>query len=132
MLHITACTRGFFLNNSYDPDHFDPTPKAKGSLLSPTIVDLLAKASPKFKENFKLHLESGKDIDPILAVQSPIPTQKWLVKESDIGVEKALLSKQTSDIGLIHPLSMSSLPSFQDDSTQGLYGFDPKGLRDWN
>ena len=32
----------------------------------------------------------------------------------------------------MHPLSMSGCPVQQDDSTQGLYGLDLKGIRDWN
>lgn len=80
VLHITACTRGFYINNSYDPDHFDPSPKPRAACFSYTLVDLLAKASAKFKENFKAHIESGKEIDPILAVGSGLPCQRWLVK----------------------------------------------------
>ncbi len=133
MLHITACTRGFYLNNSYDPDHFDPTPKSRASsLLSHTLPDLLAKASPKFRSAFKGHLESGKEIDPILTVGSLLPTRRWLVKEEEIGREGANQLRAVGEAGLIHPLNMSGSPPQHDDSANGLYGLDPKGIRDWN
>ena len=49
-LHITACTRGFYINQSTD-EEFNPKP-ASPNHLSHSLIELLSQVSPAFKRNF--------------------------------------------------------------------------------
>jgi hypothetical protein len=63
--HITANSEGFFVNQS-SSSHFNPNISFKFQTVSSSLLDLLIKISPKFKEiyqqNFNFSQGDGKGV----------------------------------------------------------------------
>ena len=68
-LHITACTRGFYINQSTD-EEFNPKP-ATPNHLSHSLIELLSQVSPSFKRNFTLLQRKRTQRHPFERVATP-------------------------------------------------------------
>lgn len=68
-LHITACTRGFYINQSSD-EEFNPKP-ANPNHLSHSLIELLSQVSPSFKRNFTLLQRKRTQRHPFERVATP-------------------------------------------------------------
>lgn len=68
-LHITACTRGFYINQSTD-EEFNPKP-ANPNHLSHSLIELLSQVSPSFKRNFTLLQRKRTQRHPFERVATP-------------------------------------------------------------
>lgn len=77
-LHITACTRGFYINQSTD-EEFNPKP-ANPNHLSHSLIELLSQVSPSFKRNFTLLQRKRTQRHPFERVATPYQVKKIVVK----------------------------------------------------
>lgn len=68
-LHITACTRGFYVNQSTD-EEFNHKP-ANPNHLSHSLIELLSQVSPTFKRNFILLQRKRTQRHPFERVATP-------------------------------------------------------------
>ncbi|KAL1132056.1 hypothetical protein AAG570_010014, partial [Ranatra chinensis] len=73
--HITACTRGFFLNQSSEED-FNPKP-AVPSHLCHSLIELLNQLSPSFKRNFAILQKKRTQRHPFERVATPYQVYAW-------------------------------------------------------
>ncbi|XP_058055311.1 clustered mitochondria protein homolog [Anopheles bellator] len=73
--HLSACPRGFYVNQSTD-DTFDPRP-ASPSLLSHSLIDLLAQLSPTFRRCFALMQKKRTQRHPFERVATPYQVYTW-------------------------------------------------------
>ncbi|CAH0390274.1 unnamed protein product [Bemisia tabaci] len=74
-LHITACTRGFFLNQSSE-EEFNPKPLTP-SHLSHSLIELLNQISPGFKKNFSILQKQRTSRHPFERVATPYQLYSW-------------------------------------------------------
>ncbi|XP_077995621.1 clustered mitochondria protein homolog [Glandiceps talaboti] len=74
--HVTASTRGFYLNRSTQ-ESFDPRP-AEPKHLSHSLVELLQKVSPTFKRNFAQMLKKRAMRHPLERVLVPFQVYTWI------------------------------------------------------
>lgn len=72
-LHITACTRGFYINQSTD-EEFNPKP-ANPNHLSHSLIELLSQVSPSFKRNFTQLQRKRTQRHPFERVATPYQVQ---------------------------------------------------------
>ncbi|XP_045536704.1 clustered mitochondria protein homolog isoform X2 [Papilio machaon] len=73
--HITACPRGFYLNQSTD-EVFNPRPSSP-SLLCHSLIELLSIVSPAFKRNFALVQKKRMQKHPFERVATPYQLYQW-------------------------------------------------------
>lgn len=73
--HITACTRGFFINQS-SGEEFIPRP-AFPSHLTHSLIDLLSQISSSFKRNFNLLQKKRSARHPFERVATPYQLYSW-------------------------------------------------------
>ncbi|CAH0585711.1 unnamed protein product [Chrysodeixis includens] len=73
--HITACPRGFYLNQSTE-EVFNPRP-ATPSLLCHSLIELLSIVSPAFKRNFALVQKKRMQKHPFERVATPYQVYQW-------------------------------------------------------
>ncbi|RZF45304.1 hypothetical protein LSTR_LSTR011120 [Laodelphax striatellus] len=73
--HITACARGFFLNQSTE-EEFNPRP-ASPSHLSHSLIELLNGVSSAFKRNFALLQKRRTQRHPFERVATPYQIYPW-------------------------------------------------------
>ncbi|CAH2096174.1 unnamed protein product [Euphydryas editha] len=73
--HITACPRGFYLNQSTE-EVFNPRP-FNPSLLCHSLIELLSIVSPAFKRNFALVQKRRMQKHPFERVATPYQVYQW-------------------------------------------------------
>ncbi|GBP23247.1 Clustered mitochondria protein homolog [Eumeta japonica] len=73
--HITACPRGFYLNQSTE-ECFNPRP-ANPSLLCHSLIELLSIISPAFKRNFATVQKRRMAKHPFERVATPYQVYQW-------------------------------------------------------
>nr|QVD39409.1 CLUH Clustered mitochondrial protein-like protein [Schistocerca gregaria] len=73
--HITACSRGFFVNQSTE-DEFNPKP-ASPSHLCHSLIELLNQISPAFKRNFSVLQKKRTQRHPFERVATPYQVYTW-------------------------------------------------------
>ncbi|KAJ9594007.1 hypothetical protein L9F63_014567, partial [Diploptera punctata] len=73
--HITACARGFFVNQSSEED-FNPKP-ATPSHLCHSLIELLNQISPAFKRNFSILQKKRTQRHPFERVATPYQLYSW-------------------------------------------------------
>ncbi|XP_076435159.1 clustered mitochondria protein homolog [Babylonia areolata] len=83
--HITASTRGFYLNQSTE-DCFNPR-AAQPRYLSHSLIDLLSQISPSFKRNFAMLLKRRGQKHPFERVPTPYQVYSWLAPQPDHQVD---------------------------------------------
>lgn len=76
-LHITACNRGFYINQSTD-EEFNPKP-ASPNHLSHSLIELLSQVSPSFKRNFTLLQRKRTQRHPFERVATPYQVTTFLI-----------------------------------------------------
>ncbi|VDL19190.1 unnamed protein product [Hymenolepis diminuta] len=74
--HITASTRGFFVNQSTD-EVFNPRPLQNGIAMH-SIVDLFKSLSSKFKSNFEMILKKRAKMNAYERYPGPYRVNSWL------------------------------------------------------
>ncbi|GIY01947.1 clustered mitochondria protein homolog [Caerostris darwini] len=74
-LHITASTRGFYINQTTD-EEFNPKP-ASPKLIFHSLADLLGQISPIFKRNFNLIQKKRTSRHPFERVATPYQVYTW-------------------------------------------------------
>ncbi|XP_021376922.1 clustered mitochondria protein homolog isoform X2 [Mizuhopecten yessoensis] len=74
--HITASTRGFYVNQSTE-DEFNPK-AAQQKFLSHSLIDLLIQVSPAFKKNFSILLKKRAQKHPFERVPTPYQIYSWM------------------------------------------------------
>ncbi|XP_054711903.1 clustered mitochondria protein homolog [Uloborus diversus] len=74
-LHITASTRGFYINQTTD-EEFNPKP-ANPKLVYHSLVDLLGQVSPTFKRNFSIIQKKRTQRHPFERVATPYQIYTW-------------------------------------------------------
>ncbi|XP_055626056.1 clustered mitochondria protein homolog isoform X2 [Toxorhynchites rutilus septentrionalis] len=74
-LHISACPRGFFINQSSD-DVFDPRPD-NPSYLCHSLIDLLSQISPTFRRCFAQMQKKRTQRHPFERVATPYQVYTW-------------------------------------------------------
>lgn len=83
--HVTASTRGFYLNQSTE-DNFNPK-ASQPKYLSHSLIDLLSQISPLFKKNFALLLKKRSQKHPFERVPTPYQVYTWLAPQPDHQVD---------------------------------------------
>ncbi|CAB3261476.1 unnamed protein product [Arctia plantaginis] len=73
--HITACPRGFYLNQSTE-EVFNPRP-ATPSLLCHSLIELLSIVSPAFKRTFAMVQKKRMQKHPFERVATPYQVYQW-------------------------------------------------------
>lgn len=74
-LHISACSRGFYVNQSTD-DTFNPQP-ANPSYLSHSLIDLLSQISATFRRCFSQMQKKRTQRHPFERVATPYQVYTW-------------------------------------------------------
>ncbi|XP_050428196.1 clustered mitochondria protein homolog isoform X2 [Adelges cooleyi] len=73
--HITACTKGFFINQSTN-EEFDPKP-AMPNHLCHSLIELLSQVSAAFKRNFAILQKKRTARHPFERVATPYQVYSW-------------------------------------------------------
>lgn len=73
--HITACTRGFFVNQSSE-EQFNPKPEIPNHLCH-SLIDLLNQISPSFRRNFATLQRKRTQRHPFERVATPYQLYSW-------------------------------------------------------
>ncbi|PSN53310.1 Clustered mitochondria protein [Blattella germanica] len=79
--HITACARGFFVNQSSEED-FNPKP-ATPSHLCHSLIELLNQISPAFKRNFSILQKKRTQRHPFERVATPYQLYSWTAPQME-------------------------------------------------
>ncbi|GAB1604633.1 clustered mitochondria protein homolog [Argonauta hians] len=79
--HVTASTRGFYLNHCTE-DEFNPKPAAQKHL-SHSLIELLNQISPSFKRNFAILLKKRAQKHPFERVPTPYQVYSWVSPQMD-------------------------------------------------
>lgn len=79
--HISACPRGFYVNQSTD-DVFNPKPDTP-SHLSHSLVELLSHLSPTFKRVFPLIQKKRTQKHPFERISTPYQVYTWCAPQLD-------------------------------------------------
>lgn len=95
-LHITACTRGFYVNQSTD-EEFNPKP-ANPNHLCHSLIELLSQVSGSFKRNFTMLQRKRTQRHPFERVATPYQVYSWIAPVAEhpidaIRAEDAFSSK---------------------------------------
>ncbi|KAJ8312586.1 hypothetical protein KUTeg_009959 [Tegillarca granosa] len=83
--HITASTRGFYVNQSTE-DEFNPK-AAQIRYLSHSLIDLLIQISPLFKKNFSILLKKRAQKHPFERVPTPYQLYSWMAPQPEHSVD---------------------------------------------
>ncbi|XP_063967453.1 clustered mitochondria protein homolog [Lytechinus pictus] len=83
--HLTASTRGFYINQSTQ-EVFNPKP-ADQKHLSHSLIELLNKVSPSFKKNFAQLLKKRSQRHPFERVPTPFQVYSWLAPQMEHTVD---------------------------------------------
>ncbi|XP_062583916.1 clustered mitochondria protein homolog isoform X1 [Saccostrea cucullata] len=83
--HITASTRGFYVNQSTE-DEFNPR-AAQQKFLSHSLIDLLNQISPSFKRNFSILLKKRGQKHPFERVPTPYQIYSWMAPQPEHTVD---------------------------------------------
>lgn len=83
--HISACPRGFYINQSTE-DIFNPKP-ASPSHLCHSLVDLLSQISPGFKRSFATMQRKRTQRHPFERVATPYQVYAWCAPQLEHGVD---------------------------------------------
>jgi protein TIF31 len=73
--HITACSRGFFVNQSAE-EEFNPKPSTPSHLCH-SLIELLNQISPAFKRNFAVLQKKRTQRHPFERVATPYQVFAW-------------------------------------------------------
>jgi protein TIF31 len=79
--HISACPRGFYINQSTD-DEFNPRPSMP-SYLCHSLIDLLSQISPAFKRSFSQMQKKRTQRHPFERVATPYQVFTWCAPSLD-------------------------------------------------
>uniref|UniRef100_A0A1L8DS54 Clustered mitochondria protein homolog n=1 Tax=Nyssomyia neivai TaxID=330878 RepID=A0A1L8DS54_9DIPT len=79
--HISACPRGFYVNQSTD-DVFNPKPD-NPSYLSHSLADLLSQLSPSFKRAFPQMQKKRTQKHPFERIATPYQTYAWCAPQQE-------------------------------------------------
>lgn len=79
--HISACPRGFYVNQSTDDD-FNPRPN-NPSYLCHSLIDLLSQISPAFKRSFSAMQKKRTQRHPFERVATPYQVYTWSAPSLD-------------------------------------------------
>ncbi|XP_069471163.1 clustered mitochondria protein homolog isoform X2 [Ambystoma mexicanum] len=82
---ITACTRGFYLNQS-TAYHFNPKP-TNPSFLCHSLVELLNQISPTFKRNFAALQKKRVQRHPFERIATPFQLYSWTAPQAEHGMD---------------------------------------------
>lgn len=74
--HISACSRGFFVNQTTD-DIFNPKP-VQNAYVAHSLIDLLKQLSPAFKKSFENLLKRRSNKHPFERFPTPYQVYSWL------------------------------------------------------
>ncbi|XP_074643957.1 clustered mitochondria protein homolog [Tubulanus polymorphus] len=83
--HITASTKGFYINQSTD-DVFNPK-AAQQKHLSHSLIGMLNQISPGFKRNFSLLLKKRAQKHPFERVPTPYQVYSWIAPPQEHTVD---------------------------------------------
>lgn len=83
--HITACTKGFFLNQSTE-EEFNPKP-CNPSHLCHSLIEILSQISPGFKRNFSILQKKKSQRHPFERVATPYQVYSWIAPMLDHTVD---------------------------------------------
>ncbi|XP_063222279.1 clustered mitochondria protein homolog isoform X4 [Bacillus rossius redtenbacheri] len=83
--HVTACSRGFFLNQSTE-EEFNPKPGSPSHLCH-SIIELLNQISPMFKRNFSVLQKKRTQRHPFERVATPYQVYAWCAPMLDHTVD---------------------------------------------
>lgn len=83
--HITASTRGFYINESTE-EEFNPRPCSPKHVYH-SLVDLLSQVSSSFKRNFALIQKKRTQRHPFERVATPYQVYSWLAPTSEHNVD---------------------------------------------
>jgi protein TIF31 len=75
--HITACTKGFFINQSTDCE-YNPRPVTQQACFNHSLIDLLRQISPGFKRQFEILLRRRSQKHPFERIPCPYQSYSWL------------------------------------------------------
>lgn len=73
--HISACSRGFYINQSSDED-FNPKPSSPSHLCH-SLIELLSQVSPMFKRHFGVLQKKRNQRHPFERVATPYQLYAW-------------------------------------------------------
>lgn len=79
--YITACTKGFFLNQITE-EEYNPKP-ATPSHLCHSLIDLLSQISPGFKRNFSLLQKKKTMRHPFERINTPYQVYSWVAPQME-------------------------------------------------
>ncbi|CAI4229017.1 unnamed protein product [Auanema sp. JU1783] len=77
-LHVTCCTKGFFVNSSTD-ETFDPSPSSQHRNIYHSVVDLLNVVSPGFKKAYPALIKRRSERQMLDRLPTPYPIFSWVV-----------------------------------------------------
>ncbi|XP_050028808.1 clustered mitochondria protein homolog isoform X1 [Dermacentor andersoni] len=83
--HITASTRGFYVNESTE-EEFNPRPCSPKHVYH-SLVDLLSQVSSSFKRNFALIQKKRTQRHPFERVATPYQVYSWLAPTSEHSID---------------------------------------------
>lgn len=83
--HITASTRGFYINESTE-EEFNPRPCSPKHVYH-SLVDLLSQVSSSFKRNFALIQKKRTQRHPFERVATPYQVYSWLAPTSEHSID---------------------------------------------
>ncbi|XP_029826226.2 clustered mitochondria protein homolog [Ixodes scapularis] len=83
--HITASTRGFYVNESTE-EEFNPRPSSPKHVFH-SLVDLLGQVSASFKRNFALIQKKRTQRHPFERVATPYQVYSWLAPPSEHSID---------------------------------------------
>lgn len=112
-VHITCCTKGFYVNASSD-DSFKPTISNQNKSIYHSLVDLLSITSPMFKKTFPLLIRKRLERHLLDRLPTPYPVYAWIVPAAE----------QTQDSFRAEDATHPHRVGFEDHL--------PGQIRDWN
>ncbi|KHJ96938.1 hypothetical protein OESDEN_03094 [Oesophagostomum dentatum] len=112
-LHITCCTKGFFVNSSSD-DVFNPAPSNQNKQICHSLVDLLNIVSPGFKKAYPVLIKKRNERHMLDRLPTPYPVYSWLSPAQEV----------TEDSIRADDASQPHRVGFEDHL--------PGQIRDWN
>ncbi|KIH53133.1 hypothetical protein ANCDUO_16749 [Ancylostoma duodenale] len=93
-LHITCCTKGFFVNSSTD-ELFNPAPSNQNKAICHSLVDLLNVVSPGFKKAYPTIMKKRNERHMLDRLPTPYPVYSWLSPAQEV-VEDSIRADDAS------------------------------------
>ncbi|KAK6026370.1 hypothetical protein OSTOST_07684, partial [Ostertagia ostertagi] len=112
-LHITCCTKGFFVNSSTD-DVFNAQPSSQNKNVYHSLVDLLNVLSPGFKKVYPTLIKKRNERHMLDRLPTPYPVHSWLSPVQEV-IEDSIRADDASQPHRV---------GFEDHL--------PGQIRDWN